>query len=116
MPSKKSLHSRIPSVYWKNTGMCGIVGYFDRSGGVEGPLGSTILKMLEALACRGPDSAGVALFGKPSPGMFFTRIKVAEHADRIAREAELYGASDLTRQGAYLRCAIRDIDDLPAFL
>jgi len=72
--------------------------------------------MLEALACRGPDSAGVALFGKPSPGTFFTRVKVAEHAERIAREAELFGASDLTRQGAYLRCAIRDTGNLPAFL
>ena len=96
--------------------MCGIVGYFDRTSIVEGPLGSTILKMLEALACRGPDSAGVALFGKPSPGTFFTRVKVAEHAERIAREAELFGASDLTRQGAYLRCAIRDTGNLPAFL
>ena len=83
---------------------------------MEGPLGATILKMLEALACRGPDSAGVALFGKPAPGVFFTRVKVAEHGDRIAREAELFGASDLTRQGAYLRCAIRDTSDLAAFL
>src|SRR5690242_19667035 len=85
--------------YW----MCGIVGYFDQSGSIEGPLGATISKMLEALACRGPDSAGVALFGRSVPGTFFTRVKVAGHAERIIREAERFGASDLTRKGAYLR-------------
>jgi glutamate synthase domain-containing protein 1 len=42
--------------------MCGIVGFLDRRGGSERPLGRTLLAMLQALSCRGPDSAGVALF------------------------------------------------------
>ena len=96
--------------------MCGIVGYFDKSGRVDAPLGATIRNMLESLACRGPDSAGVALFGKPSPGHLFARVKVAGHAEQIAAMAKQFGASDLTQRGAYLRCAIRDTNQLPDFL
>jgi glutamate synthase domain-containing protein 1 len=44
--------------------MCGIVGYLDKRGGGR-PLGEVLLSMLQALSCRGPDSAGVALFGPP---------------------------------------------------
>lgn len=43
--------------------MCGIVGFLDKRGGPQRRLGATLLAMLEALGCRGPDSAGVALFG-----------------------------------------------------
>jgi len=101
--------------------MCGIVGYFERGQNTAGPLGKTVLKMLEALACRGPDSAGVALFGPPKPGRFLARVKAGEDgaADctaAIAAAAEDFGASDLTQNGAFLRFAIRDNSDVPAFL
>jgi glutamate synthase domain-containing protein 1 len=43
--------------------MCGIVGFLEKRGQGRVPLGRTLLTMLQALACRGPDSAGVALFG-----------------------------------------------------
>jgi glutamate synthase domain-containing protein 1 len=43
--------------------MCGIVGFLDKSGGTGHPTGRVVLAMLRALACRGPDSAGVALIG-----------------------------------------------------
>jgi glutamate synthase domain-containing protein 1 len=45
--------------------VCGIVGYLDRRSSGQRPLGETLLAMLRALGCRGPDSAGVALFGEP---------------------------------------------------
>jgi glutamine phosphoribosylpyrophosphate amidotransferase len=45
--------------------MCGIVGYLDKRGRHAVPSGRLILMMLEALACRGPDSAGVALLREP---------------------------------------------------
>src|SRR4029077_7742759 len=98
----------------KNTRMCGIVGYFDRANNVDVPLGSTILKMLDALACRGPDSAAVALFGTPSPGHLVARVKLGEdgtaarHGARVAEAASAFGSSDLTQNGAYLRFAIQD--------
>ena len=47
--------------------MCGIVGFWDKTGELETATGRVILTMLEALACRGPDGAGVALIG-PDPG------------------------------------------------
>jgi methylamine---glutamate N-methyltransferase subunit A len=42
--------------------MCGIVGFLDKRPSPERPLGRTLLTMLQALGCRGPDSTGVALF------------------------------------------------------
>ncbi len=45
--------------------MCGIIGYLDKLGGAEAPVGRVLLSMLQALSCRGPDSAGVAIFGPP---------------------------------------------------
>jgi glutamate synthase domain-containing protein 1 len=47
--------------------MCGIIGYLDKRGGSECPVGDILLNMLQALSCRGPDSAGVALFGSRQP-------------------------------------------------
>jgi glutamate synthase domain-containing protein 1 len=47
--------------------MCGIVGFLDKRGGTEHPVGRTLLAMLNALGCRGPDSAGVAVFGPRQP-------------------------------------------------
>jgi methylamine---glutamate N-methyltransferase subunit A len=50
--------------------MCGIVAFWDKSGGHEAFTGRVVLSMLEALACRGPDSAGIALIGpEPEPEM-----------------------------------------------
>jgi glutamate synthase domain-containing protein 1 len=62
--------------------MCGIVGFLDKSGGSDHPIGSTLLAMLQALSCRGPDSAGVAVFGAANG--WHLRISVpagAEHVD-----------------------------------
>lgn len=41
--------------------MCGIVGFLDKRGNRREPLGRTLLTMLQALSCRGPDSAGLAV-------------------------------------------------------
>jgi glutamate synthase domain-containing protein 1 len=54
--------------------MCGIIGFLDKRGGQEHPIGRTLLAMLQALSCRGPDSAGVALFGPP--GHWHLRLSV----------------------------------------
>ena len=48
--------------------MCGIFGFLSKGPASQpAPAGRTALTMLEALACRGPDSAGVAVIG-PSRG------------------------------------------------
>jgi glutamine phosphoribosylpyrophosphate amidotransferase len=48
--------------------MCGIVGYQDKANRGEFPIGRLVLSMLEALSCRGPDSAGIAVIGPEPPG------------------------------------------------
>jgi len=64
--------------------MCGIVGFLDRRDrpGSGPPTGSTLMAMLRALACRGPDGAGVALIGEPvAAGVWKVRVAPADLAD-----------------------------------
>ncbi len=70
--------------------MCGIVGYLNRSGsGAGAPIGSILLGMLKSLDCRGPDSAGVAIFGPTRTPNLKLRIKLngasdlRDSADRV---------------------------------
>jgi len=80
--------------------VCGIVGFLDKRGGHERPVGRTILAMLQALSCRGPDSAGVAIFGPPRGGCVM-RVKLPEGAAPHAAEAAVLQA--LHDTGAVLR-------------
>jgi glutamate synthase domain-containing protein 1 len=80
--------------------LCGIVGFLDKRGGHDRPVGRTILAMLEALGCRGPDSAGVAIFGTPRGGCVM-RVKLPEDAPLAAGEAAVLAA--LRDSGAVLR-------------
>ena len=61
--------------------MCGIAGYLDKAGAVDAAVGGKILGMLAALGCRGPDSAGVALWGEPADGLIVC-VKAGERGDR----------------------------------
>jgi glutamate synthase domain-containing protein 1 len=62
--------------------MCGIVGYLNRSGsGAAAPIGSILLGMLKSLDCRGPDSAGVAIFGPTRTPNLKLRIKLNGASD-----------------------------------
>jgi glutamate synthase domain-containing protein 1 len=63
--------------------MCGIIGFFNKPSGSSHPLGKTLLSMLQALSCRGPDSAGVAIFGPPQAS-WVLQIKIPEHGDPAA--------------------------------
>jgi glutamine phosphoribosylpyrophosphate amidotransferase len=61
--------------------MCGIIGLMSKTGEMGESMGSTVLRMLEALACRGPDSAGAAVIGPPELGedeVWSVRIAPAE--------------------------------------
>ncbi len=61
--------------------MCGIAGFFDKTGR-GAPVGAHLLRMLEALGDRGPDSAGVAVFGPPvGAGELILRIKIGEDGE-----------------------------------
>jgi glutamate synthase domain-containing protein 1 len=62
--------------------MCGIIGFLDKRGGQNRPIGHTLLTMLQALSCRGPDSAGVALFG-PVHAFWVLQVKISEQGGPV---------------------------------
>jgi methylamine---glutamate N-methyltransferase subunit A len=66
--------------------VCGIVGFLDKSGAL-GPVGATLLGMLDALACRGPDSSGVAVWGPAGDGVV-AWVKLGSESDARARRGE----------------------------
>jgi len=102
--------------------MCGIVGYFDKAGAEDKPIGKILLGMLNALACRGPDSAGVALFGVPRPKQLVARVKVGNNGSGAQRildvkaAAEKFGAEEFAQNGDYLRFTFREDGDLSPFI
>ncbi len=102
--------------------MCGIVGYFDKTGVENQPIGRILLGMLNSLACRGPDSAGVALFGIPRSNQLVARVKLgnnggsAQRALEIKTAAQKFGAQQFAQNGAYLRFTFRENSDLTPFI
>jgi glutamate synthase domain-containing protein 1 len=95
--------------------MCGIVGFFDKTNDAHVPVGQTILGMLNALGCRGPDSAGVALFGPASHDRLVLRVKLSnnggsETAARQLREfvKSIDAGADMVATGAYARLVVRN--------
>ena len=92
--------------------MCGIVGYWDKTHGDEGSAGATLLSMLKALACRGPDSAGVAVYAPKSGGGLAVRVKLPEGgssgwASRLPELVASLGAvHDAETTGDYLSFTI----------
>lgn len=66
--------------------MCGIAGLFHK-GGSDEAVGASLLRMLGALARRGPDSAGIALFGGGVPRGEICWIKLPEDASADESEA-----------------------------
>jgi len=96
--------------------MCGIVGFWDKTGRLETATGRVVLTMLEALACRGPDGTGVALIGPgPEPGeedVWSVRITPAGEGplERLTRLGQLVSMPDRAcweRQGTTLRFRVR---------
>jgi glutamine phosphoribosylpyrophosphate amidotransferase len=87
--------------------MCGIVGLLDKQGREDFPSGMVVLAMLEALACRGPDSAGIALLREPNPdGSWNLRIAPADEAmSAVSRLDPLGRVVEMMRDGDTLRLA-----------
>ena len=99
-------------VFFGSGSVCGIVGFWNRREENTG-LGQTILKMLKALDCRGPDSAGVALYGEGHNGRLVLRVSLGEDGDYeerarqvVARTETLGSVSDWSRTAEYLRLVV----------
>jgi glutamate synthase domain-containing protein 1 len=60
--------------------MCAILGFLDKTGRRDAPIGRILLRMLLAVGCRGPDSTGVAVFGPDSGGLVL-QVKLGESGD-----------------------------------
>ncbi len=90
--------------------MCGIIGFLDKAAAGQAPVGKTVLTMLDALACRGPDSAGVALYSPPSRRRSVLRVKLGENGEFelrregiAARVQDLGEILDISTTDEYLR-------------
>src|SRR5215475_6527338 len=98
--------------------MCGIVGYLNKNGKQNPPIGRILLSMLEALACRGPDSAGMAIFGPLRPKQLVARVKLGDReessrsAPAVEEIARKFGANEFSQAGAYLRFSLDEDGDL----
>jgi glutamate synthase domain-containing protein 1 len=98
--------------------MCGIAGFLDRT--ERAAAGPTVLRMLAALGCRGPDSAGVAIYGRAADGVV-VRVKLGEKgafeekgrrvADRVRQSARVREA---TVTAEYLRLVVEAGLDAPS--
>ncbi len=95
--------------------MCGIMGFYDKTGQRRAALGDTMLKMLSALGRRGPDSSGIALYNSRPDSTQVLRVKLGDAAgtryeDRAAdvarRVAEVAAILDEDHNGEYLRLAV----------
>jgi glutamate synthase domain-containing protein 1 len=97
--------------------MCAITGFLDKTGARDAPIGKHLLRMLLAVGCRGPDSAGIAVFG-PNPGGYILRIKIGEggdlsdRAERIVVTArEHTSLQETARNGDYLRLIVSTLPE-----
>lgn len=58
--------------------MCGIVGLFLKDKGLEPQLGALLSDMLITMTDRGPDSAGIAIYGDPAAGKAKVTVQSAD--------------------------------------
>lgn len=103
--------------------MCGIAGFFDKTrDNRNSRVGHILLSMLEGLACRGPDSAGVAVFGPGTAQQALLRVKLSEGEDYDGLKRRLNqfldrhyaGHYELSTQSNSARVVIKCPVDLPA--
>jgi glutamate synthase domain-containing protein 1 len=79
--------------------MCGIIGFLDKHPAQGRPLGRTLLAMLQALSCRGPDSAGVALFGPPAEWHVRLSVPVGLEPDAVTAVLREVGIAPVRHYG-----------------
>ena len=98
--------------------MCGIVGFLDKTKS-RTTVGKIVLQMLNALGARGPDSAGVALYGQKKDKGMVVQIKLGKQkeATLIVEQLEEFGSiSEVKIVAEYLRLVISLEVDTASFL
>src|SRR5579872_7156511 len=101
--------------------MCGVAGFLYKDAGRTGPVGETVLHMLDVLGSRGVDGTGVALYGTPQEQALILRVKLGgsgapeEQARRVEdRLASMGTVQHAAVQDDYLRLVIVSGDDVAA--
>lgn len=74
--------------------MCGIVGLFLKDKSLEPKLGAMLSDMLVIMTDRGPDSAGIAIYGAPSDGRAKITVQSAKPATDFVGLRELLKPAD----------------------
>ena len=98
--------------------MCGIVGFLDKTKN-RTTVGKIVLQMLNALGARGPDSAGVALYGQKKDKGMVVQIKLGKQKEAtfIVEQLEEFGSiSEVKIVAEYLRLVISLEVDTASFL
>ena len=93
--------------------MCGIVGLFLKDTGLEPHLGAMLTDMLITMSDRGPDSAGIAVYGRPTQG----RVKLTLQSADPAHDFNTLKADLHVTLGCEITAQIKDthiVLDLPA--
>lgn len=75
--------------------MCGIVGLFLKDKTLEPRLGALLSDMLITMTDRGPDSAGIAIYGVATPGRAKLTVQSAAPATAFAGLAEALEAAGI---------------------
>ena len=84
--------------------MCGIVGLFLKDKSLEPRLGALLSEMLVTMTDRGPDSAGIAIYGDATPGT----AKLTVQSDRA--EADFPALADDLSQALGVSVSLRQKD------
>jgi methylamine---glutamate N-methyltransferase subunit A len=74
--------------------MCGIVGIFLKNKDHQAQLGQMLSQMLITMSARGPDSAGVAIYGAGDDDAVKLTLCVADNIDPAALNSEIASALD----------------------
>ena len=92
--------------------MCGIAGILYRGSRGAGPVGQTVLTLLDVLGSRGVDGTGVALYGPGELGALVLTVRlegadVAARVDRLAADlAGVAAVRSVETRGDYARLVV----------
>ncbi len=84
--------------------MCGIVGLFLKDPKLESQLGAMLTDMLITMTDRGPDSAGIAIYGRPEQGRAKLTLQSADPVNDFKGLADDLSA----RLGVTLTAEVKD--------
>lgn len=84
--------------------MCGIVGLHLKQRSLQPQLGTLLASMLDCMSTRGPDSAGIAIYGDPLPAgelRFSVRLPTGSEPEIVATRATEALGADVALESTY---------------